>query len=449
MKRYVCFMIALSLLSGCGGGSSSSEVQQSLALSDMGVTTPLGVYYPDFDPNILHYAATCGDEEPVMLSFSSFSQGVDLSVNGTEVLMGAQHELEGLTGDHDIVVELTKGDRSQTYFIHCIPAEFPEFALVKKTDEVDSGFLITAARIDNTSYLLVLDNNAVPRLRKAIEGRVSDFKLHDDGRYSYAIKTVNNEFGKPNNEIVVLDAHFQEIKRLSTISLNQTDSHDFLITSDGTYILMAYNSSYRDMRPWGLSENELTRDSVIQEQNDQGEVIFEWNSWDHVDVNSCLNHRFPDDYAHLNSMQVAADGNLIISLRGCSLIMKIDRSLGSGDAIWEVGGSNPTFQIVGDSFEEFCGQHTASVDSEGRLYIFDNGGHCNGDREQNYGLFSRALVYSLDLESSQAVFFKDYSFNGTYSEYSISGGSFLIASITFSAYLKREISILSPCIFFA
>ena len=57
MKAYVYFMIALSLLSGCGGGSSSSEVQQSLALSDMDVTTPLGVYYPDFDPNILHYAA--------------------------------------------------------------------------------------------------------------------------------------------------------------------------------------------------------------------------------------------------------------------------------------------------------------------------------------------------------------------------------------------------------
>ena len=59
--------------------------------------------------------------------------------------------------------------------------------------------------------------------------------LLDDGRYSYAIKTVANEFGKPNSEIVVLDAHFQEIKRLSTIGLNQTDNHDFLITSDGTY----------------------------------------------------------------------------------------------------------------------------------------------------------------------------------------------------------------------
>lgn len=44
MKAYVYFMIALSLLSGCGGGSSSSEVQQSLALSVSYAGEPLQLY---------------------------------------------------------------------------------------------------------------------------------------------------------------------------------------------------------------------------------------------------------------------------------------------------------------------------------------------------------------------------------------------------------------------
>jgi hypothetical protein len=297
--------------------------------------------------------------------------------------------------------------------------------ITTKTEGVDDGVMIISPNSGDKGYLLILDNNGVPLFRRVIDGRVTDFKRHFDGRYSYALRdSSRNEFGQWDNTIVVLNASFQEERRLNTVGLNHTDNHEFLITTEGTFILASYNSSYRDMRPWGLSESELTRDSVIQELNDQGEVLFEWDSWDHIDVNNCLNHRFPDDYAHLNSIQVAPDGNLIASLRGCSMVVKIDRASGTGATIWDIGGLDPSLQIVGDSFEEFCGQHTASEDEDGNLYIFDNGGHCNGTREETSGLFSRALQYLLDLDAGQANFQRDYSLNGSYSEYTTSGGSF-------------------------
>jgi hypothetical protein len=293
-----------------------------------------------------------------------------------------------------------------------------------KTEDVDDGVMIISPNSLDKGYLLILDNNGVPLFRKVIDGKVTDFKRHLDGRYSYALRGLRNEFGQWDNTIIVLDSEFQEEARLKTIGLNQTDNHEFLITPEGTFILASYNSSYRDMREWDLSESQLTRDSVIQEVSPEGELIFEWNSWDHIDVNNCLNHRFPDDYAHLNSIQVAPDGNLIASLRGCSMVLKINRVSGTGATIWDIGGFDPSLQIVGDSFEEFCGQHTASEDEDGNLYIFDNGGHCNGTREETSGLFSRALQYSLDLGVGQASFIRDYSLNQTYSEFTSSGGSF-------------------------
>jgi len=421
-------LLAICFLASCGSSNNENDVPSAplLTLSDLTVGSVDNIFYPPFSPDTRHYAASCGDGESFSVELASLSQEAQIHVNDSMSGTGAASiNLDGLTSENDVVIELTSAGYSEKYYIHCITSEFPLVEITTKTEDVDDGVMIISPNSGDKGYLLILDNNGVPLFRRVIDGRVTDFKRHFDGRYSYALRDGSrNEFGHRDNTIVVLNKEFQEERRLKTVGLNHTDNHEFLITTEGTFILASYNSSYRDMRPWGLSESELTRDSVIQELSDQGELLFEWDSWDHIDVNNCLNHRFPDDYAHLNSIQVAPDGNLIASLRGCSMVVKIDRASGTGATIWDIGGLEPSLQIVGDSFEEFCGQHTASEDEDGNLYIFDNGGHCNGTREETSGLFSRALVYSLDLDAGQANFKRDYSLNGSYSEYTTSGGSF-------------------------
>ena len=59
----------------------------------------------------------------------------------------------------------------------------------------------------------------------------------------------------------------------------------------------------------------------------------------------------------------------------------------------------------------------------GLLTIFDNGGHCNGVRENNFGLFSRALEYKIDLNESTATFNYHYMLNNSRDHYTKSGGS--------------------------
>jgi len=427
-KLILTQFVAIFLLVSCGSSNNENDVVNPplLTLSDLTVDSVSNIFYPQFSPDTRHYAASCGDGELFSMELTSINQEAQIYINNVMSGTGAASgSVDGYTSENDIVVELALEGYSEKYYLHCVTSEFPLMEITTKTEEVDDGVMIMSPNSGGKGYLLILDNNGVPLFRRVIDGRVTDFKRHSDGRYSYALRDISrNEFGQWDNTIVVLNAAFQEERRLNTVGLNHTDNHEFLITTEGTFILASYNSSYRDMRPWGLSESELTRDSVIQELNDQGEVLFEWDSWDHIDVNNCLNHRFPDDYAHLNSIQVAPDGNLIASLRGCSMVVKIDRASGTGATIWDIGGLDPSLQIVGDSFEEFCGQHTASEDEGGNLYIFDNGGHCNGTREETSGLFSRALQYSLDLDAGQASFVRDYSLNGSYSEYTSSGGSF-------------------------
>ena len=109
------------------------------------------------------------------------------------------------------------------------------------------------------------------------------------------------------------------------------------------------------------------------------------------------NHRFPDDYAHINSLQLLADGNLIASLRGCSMVLNIDRASGTGSTIWDIGGLHPSLQISGDPYGEFCAQHTATLNNIGDLFIFDNGGHCNGAREETTMSFA---IFKFRLKTS-------------------------------------------------
>ena len=60
--------------------------------------------------------------------------------------------------------------------------------ITTKTEDVDDGVMIISPNSGDKGYLLILDNNGVPLFRRVIDGRVTDFKRHSDGRYSYALR---------------------------------------------------------------------------------------------------------------------------------------------------------------------------------------------------------------------------------------------------------------------
>jgi hypothetical protein len=385
--------------------------------------------YPGFRPEILDYAVACSSTDRLSIVATARETDSAVSISGGAAGTGSsRREISNLTSELDVPIDVVQADRSKRYTLHCVPVDLPEVQILHAAAGVGGGLIyLTPQHVEaglRATYLLIIDNNGVPRFARRIDGNAVDFKRHPNGSYTYAQSVGSNSFGFNSHEIVILKQDFTELRRLTTVGLNHTDNHDVILLDDGGVVLLAYHSTIRDMTQYGLSSSEAVGDSVIQELDSNGNVLFEWNSWDHMDLAGCQatgSPGFPADYAHINSVQLTPDGNFIASFRWCSQILKIDRL--TGEVIWQFGGSGSDFLVVGDVFGEFCAQHTAAEVAQDRILLFDNGSFCLGDRETAFGQFSRAVEYRLDRPARQAAFVRDYSINDTYREFSRSQGS--------------------------
>ena len=171
---------------------------------------------------------------------------------------------------------------------------------------------------------------------------------HPDFAYSYA-QILPEPFQSPwglrrDFEIVILDRDFNEVRRVTTTdAIPHTDQHDFLVKPNGNFVLMAYEPIEHDLsefvdrhgNPYGTME--FAEDSLIEEVTPEGDQVFFWTSYDHVYLGDCMEDQFPAHYSHLNSLQLVDGEDLVISLRNCSQILRIDGT--SGEVQWRLGSS--------------------------------------------------------------------------------------------------------------
>jgi len=125
-----------------------------------------------------------------------------------------------------------------------------------------------------------------------------------------------------------------------------------------------------------------------------GKVLFEWHSLDHIPLTDSY---WPVttlwDYAHLNSIAVDTDGNLLLSARNTHAVYKVHRT--TGQVIWRLGGKHSDLAI--DSAALFAWQHDARRQPDGTITLFDNGQRV-----------SRALVLSVDEAARRVTLAREY-----------------------------------------
>ena len=187
------------------------------------------------------------------------------------------------------------------------------------------------------------------------------------------------------SEVELFDESFELIKTVETVSpVTQVTSHDFLITDEGNFMFMAYNPAQRDFGEHGVHN---TTDPVIQEVTPLGEEIYRWVGFDHLTIDpDFLWNDFKRDYAHINSIQMI-EGDIIVSLRGGSQVLRIDRSAKSAtnpgtSIVWQLGGTDKgeefpddrvflTIEGDDEGMGEFCAQHQPTLTDAGTLVLFD------------------------------------------------------------------------------
>ena len=191
-----------------------------------------------------------------------------------------------------------------------------------------------------------------------------------------------------------------------------------LITEDDTLLFLGYKSATRDAShitdpktQLPLSMNQRVRDVIIVERTLSGTTLFEWNSWDHLNIPDCISGGFEERYVQINGFHLV-NGDIVASFRNCGTVLRIDRSGGTGAVEWQVGGSSANPQtafrpITGDdaAHNEFCAQHNPTQLGD-KLVVFDNGNRCVGPRKAD-PVFSRVVAYDLS-SGTEARFSREY-----------------------------------------
>jgi arylsulfate sulfotransferase len=150
-------------------------------------------------------------------------------------------------------------------------------------------------------------------------------------------------------------------------------THDAERLPNGDTVVLALTSKVVDFK--GKPTNYVGDMVLVLDQNFQ--VTWVWDAFNYLNI-----HRLPvlgngpGDWLHANSVAYSpADGNLIVSLRNQSWVLKIDYANGTGDGhiIWRLGpGGNFKLKAKGPS-PWFTYQHDVSYINNNTIVLFDDG----------------------------------------------------------------------------
>lgn len=178
--------------------------------------------------------------------------------------------------------------------------------------------------------------------------------------------------GYGQGEGVIVDDSYSEIGRVRAANGRRVDMHEFRLTPEGTALFTCYPEIRQaDLSEIGGSRDGRVVESIIQEIDLQsGRLVMEWRSLEHIPVSESYRPPHdPYDYLHANSIDVAADGNLLVSGRHTWTIYKLDRR--TGEVIWRLGGKRSDYSLTRDA--RFTWQHDARRVDDRTITVFDNG----------------------------------------------------------------------------
>jgi hypothetical protein len=181
----------------------------------------------------------------------------------------------------------------------------------------------------------------------------------------------------------IYNDHFQQIATVNAGNGLSADGHEFLITPWNTALILSYTTATADLTSIGGPANQTVINGVVQEIDiATGEVLFQWNSQDHVRFSQSeqplpASPTTPWDWFHVNAVHLDTDGNLLIDARNTWTTYKVNRRTGS--IIWQLGGKDSSFkldaapgQVLDNAGELFSWQHDPEALGHDVYTFFDN-----------------------------------------------------------------------------
>ncbi len=185
--------------------------------------------------------------------------------------------------------------------------------------------------------------------------------------------------------------------------------HDVLALPNGHWIaLCQIQKTFTDL-PDHPGTNNVAGDALI-DVDLNGNVVWAWSGFDKLGQYVDRNLQGWPDWTHSNAILYTAEGNLLLSVRHQSWILKIDyeNGAGNGDVLWRLGYDGDFTLLAGDASQWFYAQHDPYIvntnGSQMTLALFDNGNlrldptgtiPC-GSASTAATCYSRAIVLQID-----------------------------------------------------
>jgi arylsulfate sulfotransferase len=292
-----------------------------------------------------------------------------------------------------------------------LPANFPAFT-IDSLDNPDTDYLFMFARpqdpVKYPGYLIIMDQFGIPVYYKHLPYQSGLFKIQDNGLISF----LRND--EQYSQVYIMDSSFHTVDSV-WMENYKLDSHDFIAMENGHFLIFGLEYRIIDMSAVvpGGQVDATVEGCVIQELDENNDVVFEWNSFDHFEITDTYKDHTTSSITvvHPNSLEIDTDSNILMIARAMDEITKIDRK--TGDIIWRLGGKNNQFNFA-DTSHAFSMPHSIRSIGDGHYTLFDNG----TNRDPQY---SRAIEYFIDEDNMTIE--KVWEYDAYKTVFSRSGGS--------------------------
>ncbi len=340
----------------------------------------------------------------------------------------------GVTEGEAIVAGVTTDGSTDQYWIRCLPADFPLMAIVPHPDAgtpPTPGYYLMGDVVlapGEGGYAMAVDTNGVPVwYHTTVTGQGAvDVDSLQPGVISF-VPNLNDTYASVSGQFELLALAAGTSTSLESVGV-PLDMHDLRLLPSGDYLVLA-DPIITGVNLTGLSTFGPEEDMVgciIQELTPAGAKVWEWDVRDHFDAveDSTWPQIYPVDGKtvvdpfHCNSIDVDANGDLLVSARHMDSVFMVSKATGA--VLWKMGGAKYSkddaayVAVVGDPLTSFYRQHDARLLPDGTISMFD-------DQTETPGP-ARAVIYSYSLTAGTASVV--WAYEGTRT--SLAMGSFRI-----------------------
>jgi len=283
---------------------------------------------------------------------------------------------------------LTNSDSSILFF-----TDFPKISITGQ-NKPEEGYYFFSFNTINKNFLAIINNSGIPIFIRQFINRTNDFTVQKNEMLTY--------WDDKKTKFYEMDSLYQVVDSFYCGNGYSTDYHALQVLPNGhSFVLCMADTQHVNMDTVvvGGVDTAHVMGNVIQEIDSEKRVIWQWRSWDHLnitDTDPSFDLTSPViSYCHINSIDVVDEDNIIISIRHFNEITGINRK--NGRIKWRLGGKKNQFK--NDDPRELYHQHDARFLGDNKISVFDNGDYNTSN--------SRAVIYQLDTTNFTAHLVKE------------------------------------------